>query len=543
MTTRGRFAAVCVMLATLTVALGACTGNKTGDSSSGQSTASAPAETSAAATTSTSETGTDSTQTETQSPVRDKITIAIPQDLDSIDPHIANAAGTREILFNVFEGLVKPDENGDLVPAIAEQYEISEDATTYTFTLREGVLFHDGTPVTAQDVVYSIERCADESDAATYVSAFSAIASVTAADDRTVEIVLNQPDSEFLAQLTTAVLPESHTDTERTAIGTGPYRLTGWTPQQNVTLTRFDDYWDTAHAAQIKDVVLKIDTDPNTVAMELESGAVDMFCRLTPDQMAQLEGNDKLDIYDGTMNLVVAVYLNNSHEPFRDVRVRQALSMAVNKQEIMDFMFEGKGEPLASSVYPAFAKYYDASLNDVYTNDTEAAKALLAEAGYPDGFTFSVTVPSNYDQYKDMSEILREQFAQIGVTMEIQLIEWNSWLSDVYTNRDYEATIVGVDASTLTAAALLARFSSDAGNNFVNFASADYDAAFAQAQAAIDDDEKTALYKDCARILTEEAASVYLMDMPSYTALNKAFTGYVYYPLYVQDFTKLRAAE
>ena len=539
MTKRRRFAAVFCLLATVTVALAACTGNTSGNGSSGPTTPSDTAQSAASADSAATSSSADSTATEV-APERETITIAIPQDLDALDPHKAAAAGTREVLFNVFEGLVKPDENGDLIPAVASDWTISDDATVYTFTIREGMKYHDGTEVSAQDVVYSITRCMDDATASPYQTGLASIDTVEANDAGEVVITLSAPDSEFLTQLTCAVIPEAAGDPETNPVGTGPYKYVSRAPRQNLILEAFDDYWDKDRAAQIKYVECKIEADANTIAMGLESGSIDMFCRLTPEQLDVLREVDSLEITEGPMNLVVAVYLNNAHTPFDDVRVRQALSYALNKQEIMDFLFDGAGTPIGSSMFPAFGKYYDDTLKDLYTTDMAKAKELLAEAGYADGFTFTIQVPSNYQQYVDMSEILREQFAQIGVTMEIQLIEWSSWLEDVYGGRGYEATIVGVDASTLAASALLARFCSDASNNFVNFKSDEYDRVFAEAKAAVDDDEKTERYIECTRILAEEAANVYIMDMPSYTALNRDFTGYAFYPLYVQDFAKLQ---
>ena len=537
--TKRRFAAVCVMLATMTVALAACNkGNTSGTGSSGATTPSDTAASAASAEAAATGNGADSTSTET-APERDTITIAIPQDLDALDPHKATAAGTREVLFNVFEGLVKPDVNGDLIPAIASEWTISDDAVTYTFTIREGVKYHDGTEVTAEDVVYSVNRCLEDATASPYQTGLQSIDTIEVNGDGQVVITLSAPDSEFLTQCTCPVVPEAAGDPEKNPVGTGPYKYVSRSPRQNVVLEAFADYWDADNAASVQTVELKIEADGNTIAMGLESGAIDMFCRLTPEQMDVLKSVDSLEITEGAMNLVVAVYLNNAVAPLDDARVRQALCYALDRQEIMDFMFEGAGTPIGSSMFPGFGKYYDDSLKDLYPTDADAAKKLLAEAGYPDGFTFTISVPSNYQQYVDMSEILREQFAAIGVTMEIQLIEWASWLEDVYAGRNYEATIVGVDASTLAASALLSRFRSDASGNFVNFKSEAYDSTFDAAKASIDDDEKTKLYIECTKILAEEAANVYIMDMPSYTALNKDFTGYAFYPLYVQDFAKL----
>lgn len=464
-----------------------------------------------------------------------QITIGIPQDVDSLDPHKAVAAGTKEVLFNVFEGLVKPDSEGNLNDAVAESHTISEDGRVYTFTLREGVKFHDGTPVTAQDVKYSIDRCSSTENGEPLVSAFASIDSVNIIDEKTVEIVLKEGDTDFLPYLTTAVIPEHNASPESTPVGTGPYKYVSRSPQENVILEKFDEYWGTP--ANIETVKLQVVANADTIVTGLNGGSIDMFARVTQAQAEQLSGD--FEVLEGTMNLVQAMYLNNAKAPFDQKQVRQALCYAVDPQAVMDMISDGKGARIGSSMFPAFGKYYMEELNDLYAANVEKAKELLAQAGYPDGFSFTLTVPSNYQQHIDTAQVVAEQLKQIGVTANIQLVEWETWLSEVYTNRNYEATVVGVDAASLTASALLERFTSDAANNFINFDSAAYDEAYAAAKASVDDEVKTGYYKECERILAEEAANVYIQDLPSFVALNKKYGGYEFYPLYVQDFAKL----
>ncbi len=469
------------------------------------------------------------------------ITIGIPQDIeDSLDPHYAEAAGTREILFNIYEGLVKPNSNGELVPAIASEYSVDDEGKTYTFTLRKGVKFHNGKTVTAEDVVTSIKRCADTADGNPLVAAFSNVSDVSASDDSTVVITLKEADTDFISYLTVAILPAEYIAGDDTAlVGTGPYMFVSRSPQENIILKSFKDYW--GDKAYIENVILKVVSNPDTIVMNLEGGSIDMFARVTSAQAAQL--SDKFNVEEGTMNLVQALYLNNAAKPFDDVRVRQALCYAIDPQEIMDFAFDGIGSEIGSSMFPSFGKYFMPELNDVYNQDIEKAKALLAEAGYPDGFEFTIKVPSNYTQHVDTAQVLKEEFKKIGVTANIELIEWNTWLSDVYSGRDYEGTVIGVDASSLTPRALLSRYQSEAGNNFSNFNSKAYDEAYAAALASTDDAVQTDCYKQCERILTEEAANVYIQDPAELVALNKKYTGYEFYPLYAQDFSKIRLAD
>jgi len=520
-----------VVLSTLTLTLGGCSSKKAEESVTQENATESGS-------TEGDNASQDSAETEDTADLSE-ITIGIPQDISGLDPHTVTGAGTKEILFNIYEGLVKPDAEGNLNPAVASEYTISDDGTVYSFTLRDGIKFHDGSQVTVEDIKYSIERNAGTDGSEPLISAFSNIESVDIVDDSHVDIKLKEANTEFLAYLTVAIIPASNTDTEGNPIGTGPYMYVSRSPQENVILTRFDDYW--GDAAYIKDVTLKIESNPDSIVMDLEGGSIDMYARLTSTQISQLSEN--FDVYEGTMNLVQAMFLNNAAQPFNDVRVRQALCYAIDPQTIMDFVSDGMGTEIGSGVFPAFTKYYMPELTETYNQDIDKAKELLTEAGYPDGFEFTITVPSNYTQHVDTAQVIVEQLKEIGVTANIQEIEWNSWLSDVYTDRNYEATVVGLDASTLTGYALFSRYESSAHNNFLNYSNADYDAAFANAIGTAADDAKTEYYKECEKILSEDAAAVYIQDLPEFVALNKKYTGYEFYPLYVQDIAKIRPAE
>ncbi len=469
-----------------------------------------------------------------------QITIGIPQDVeDSLDPHEAVAAGTEEVFFNIYEGLVKPDSDGNLNPAIASDYKVSDDMKTYTFTLREGVKFHSGKEVTVEDVVYSIKRCSDENDPVKLVAAFLNIESIETADDKTVIIHLKEPNADFLCDMTTAIIPASNESPSTVSDGTGPYMFVSHAPQESFVMERFEDYW--GEPAHIKNVTLKVCANPDSLVMELNGGSIDMMARVTSTQAAQL--NDNFNVLEGTMNLVQALYLNNGVEPFNDVRVRQALCYAVDKQYVLDMTADGYGTPIGSSMFPAFGKYYLPELADYYTKDIDKAKELLAEAGYGDGFTFTIKAPSNYTQHVEAAQVIAEALKEIGVTAEIELIEWETWLADVYSGRDFEATVVGLDASTLAASSMLLRFNSDSSKNFINYNNPDFDAAYARAASSTDDAVRTEAFKECERILTETAANVYIQDMAEFVALDKKYAGYEFYPLYVQDFSKLYIVE
>ncbi len=437
----------------------------------------------------------------------DEIVFGIAQDLDDdLDPHKMISAGTKEIMFNVFEGLLKPTTEGELAPALCESYEISADRLSYTFKIRQGVKFHNGSPLTADDVVYSLLRLRDEG----LNAGFAIVASVEKTDESTVVIKLSEPSVEF----PTFISREA---------------------QENIVLERFDDYW--GEKAGVQKVTLKIIENADSLILSLQSGAVDVASHLTAAQIAQL--GDGFTAETDTMKLVQALYLNNAVKPFDDIRVRQALCYAIDKYEIINTVFGGYGSPIGSSMYPAFSKYFLPELTDYYMHDVEKAKSLLSEAGYPDGFSMTITVPSNYQPHIDTATVIVKQLKEVGINAELRLVEWASWLEDVYGNRDFESTVVGFDASQMTARALLERFTSTHKRDFINYSSETYDELFARAMVTYDDLEQTEIYKAMERELTENAANVYIQDIADMVAVRKDISGVRFYPIDVIDLSGL----
>ena len=463
-----------------------------------------------------------------------EITVGIAQDLDdSLDPHQTVAAGTREVLFNIFEGLVKPNSDGEMIPAVAEKYTLSEDGTTYTFTLREGVKFHNGQTVTAEDVVYSINRCAavPEGQEKPLVAAFSAVKSVEALDEKTVAVTIAQRDLEFISYMTAAIIPADYENQDTAPVGTGPFKFVSRTPQQDFVMERFEDYWGAP--AWLDKVTYKICENADALVMNLNGGSIDLCAHLTSAQASQL--NQSFQVLEGTMNLVQAIYLNNQAKPFDNQLVRQALCYAIDRQGIMDMVADGHGTAVGSSIYPAFTKYFLPELVDKYPHSVEKAKELLAQAGYPNGFDMTISVPNNYQPHMDTAEVVAEQLREAGINVTIQPVEWSTWLDTIYNGRQFQATVVGVDAANMTARAMLERFTSDYGKNFINYNNPAYDALFQQAINAQDEAEQTDLYKQMETMLADTAANVYIQDLCDLVAMRQDLGGLKFYPIYVLD--------
>ena len=465
-----------------------------------------------------------------------EITVGISQDLDnSLDPYVSTAAGTREVMFNVFEGLVKPDSEGNFVPAVASAVEVSPDGLTYSFTLRDGVVFHNGAACTMDDVLYSFETCAATSVYSNVVAALSAVVE-TKTEGNVISFTLAEPNSDFLSAVSSVyILPKDYADQATIPVGTGPFKFVSRSVQENFILEKHEAYY--GEGAKVDKVTYKIYEDSTALFNALDSGALDLVAHLTMDQVNNLSNG--YTVLEGTMNLVQAIYLNNAAEPFNNELVRQALCYAVDVDAMLGLTADGHGTKVGSSMYPAFGKYFEESLAEAYPHDPDKAKQLLAEAGYADGLSFTIKVPSNYQPHVDTAVVLVEQLKQAGITAEIQLVDWNTWLEDVYAGRDFQATVVGFDASILSPTALLARWVSDSSKNMIGFHSAEYDATYAQALVTVDDAQQTALFKRCLEILSEDAANVYLQDLADFVAINPQLEGFEFYPLYVIDMSKL----
>lgn len=465
------------------------------------------------------------------------VVVGITNDMDSLDPHKAVAAGTGEVLYNIFDGLVKADENGVMQPALASEFAISEDALTYTFKLRDGVKFHNGKEVTADDVIYSIKRVAgmlDEKDIKV-ISAFSVIKDITAGSDgKEVVVSLSEPNTELIYYFNTAIIPADYDGQESSPVGAGPFKFVSYSPMESVVVERFDDYYGEKPA--LDGATFKIYASVDDAFMELLAGGIDIFPYLSYDQTQQL--GEEYTIETGQQSLAEGLYLNNEYEPLSDVRVRQALSYAVDFEEIDKVVTGGVSHTLKTAMFPTFKEYYDDTTESYYPHDTEKAKALLKDAGYED-LALEITIPNNYQLHISIAEILVDQLAKAGIKATVKQVDWSTWLSDVYAGHNYQATVIALDA-TMAPADVLRYYRSGHRSNFVNFNHDEFDKLYDSALAAVDQEEKVKLYKQCENYLTENAASVYLMSPSIMVAVSSKLEGYTFYPIYVQDLSRIK---
>lgn len=464
------------------------------------------------------------------------VIVGITQEPDFLDPYLAEAAGTKEVFYNVFEGLLKLETDGRFKPLLSTDYNVGEDGLSYVFDIREGVLFHNGEEMTVEDVVYSISRGAGLIDGTTYIPQFSVIESVTSAGLQ-VTVQLSRRDMDLLGFFTNAIIPADYEDQATSPVGTGPFTFGEYVQQQRVTLNQFEDYWQDG-LPHLDEVEFRILPSADSAFVDLEAGRIDIFPYLTADKGRQLEAD--FNLYQAESNMVQIWALNNAVEPLNDVRVRQALNLAIDKQEIIDLVMFGYGEPIFSGMSPAMGDYYNGNLSTADggepadTADVEAARALLLDAGYPDGFELTISVPSNYVVHVQTGEVIVQQLSEIGIDASLEPVDWGTWLERIYSGRSYQSTIIAL-TSVYSPSDVMDRYVSDSDSNFINFNSADYDAVWNGLSELYEHEDRVAAYHELQQILYDEAASVYIQDPATLTAVKKELDGYTIYPQYVQD--------
>ena len=292
------------------------------------------------------------------------------------------------------------------------------------------------------------------------------------------------------------------------------------------------NYWQEG-LPYLDKVEFKIINSPDTALLNLQGGSIDIYPYLTDSQANELKGS--FQILSAPSDVVQALFLNNAVEPLNNVKIRQAICYAVDKESVNAFVAGGNAMQIGSAMLPALKDYY-VELNDVYgtTANLEKAKQLMTEAGYPNGFDLEITVPSNYAFHMQTAEVVVEQLKAAGINAKINAVEWNTWLTECYQGRQYESTICGITCD-MTPGYLLNRFQSESSKNFINYKNPEYDEVFKKAQASLDLQEKGKYYGQLQEMLTKDAGTAFLLVPPITIAMKKELGGYKFYPVYVQD--------
>ncbi|MFC6488717.1 ABC transporter substrate-binding protein [Nitratireductor sp. GCM10026969] len=466
---------------------------------------------------------------------RGDIVLGVVLEPPHLDPTAGAAAAIDEIVYaNVFEGLTRIGPDGQVRPALAESWEISDDGTTYTFTLQKGVTFHDGTAFNADDVKFSLERAMAEDSTNAQKVLFSAIAAVEAVDPTTVKVRLKHPQGSFLNNMgwgdAVIVAPESAATNKEHPVGTGPFMFDDWARGASVTLVKNPDYW--GEPAALEKAEFRFIPDAAAAVPALLSGDVHAFPNLQAgDALPQFEADPRFEVVIGVTEGETILATNNGKKPFDQLKVRQAIAHALDRDDIILGATSGNGVPIGSHFSPANEAYLD--LTDTYPHDVEKAKALLTEAGYPDGFTATLKLPPP-PYARQAGEIVASQLRAVGIDLEIVPVEWAQWLEQVFTNKDYDLTIIShTEPNDIN---IYAR-----DDYYFNYDNPAFDAVMEELERTADPEERKALYGQAQRIIAEDAVNGFLFQLPKVGVWDARLEGlWENMPIQANDLTQVR---
>lgn len=445
-------------------------------------------------------------------PPTSEVTLAVQLLPDNLDIRTTSGAALDQLLIdNVYEGLVSRDASGTISPALATEWNVSDDKLTYTFTLASGATFSNGDDLTSADVVWSINDLIDNELKDS--EALASVDSVTGDGDERVVVTLTAPDPTLLYNLAGRaglVLDEdADNDLQSTAIGSGPYLVEEFNAGDSVVLVRNEDYW--GEKAKIGTAVFQLFADSNAILNALNEGTV-QFGAVDRNLQAQIADNSQFSLEEGFASDKFTLAFNNAVAPFTDIRVRQAIRAAIDHDAIIEAV--GGGKTLFGPIVESDPGYED--LSDVAPHDVTEAKKLLADAGYADGLALTLTIPAFYGS--TVTDLLTSQLAEAGIDLTVNQVEFSAWLNDVYTNHDYQLSIVDHAEA----------------RDFANWANPDYYFGYDNAEVqklwneattSTSDEAYAAALTEAARIVSEDAAADWLYNPTTLVAVDTRLSG------------------
>ncbi len=367
-----------------------------------------------------------------------------------LDPHVNSGLSSGTIKMNVYEGLVKYGHGGTIVPALAERWGLVGQ-NQYVFHLRKGVRFHNGDPLTADDVKFSFDRILDPKVGGSLRGNFAVIKSVEVMDPATVKIVLTQPFSPFLAYLAQPYagivdrkFVQGGAILRATMIGTGPFKFVSWDPGQRVRLVRNPEYWvkDRPYLDAIAFVPFG---DDQTRLTALRAGDIMLMDFVPQEQMITIERDKALKLY-ADVGIFMCLIFNPQRKPYDDVRVRQAIAYGIDRDAVVKTIFDGRGSPITGDVIPKSWWSYNRATEGMYTFNPEKARALLREAGYPNGVKITLLAPITYSLHTRTAQVVQASLAKAGIQAQLDLPEWAVVLKR-HNEGDYGSEVRGLTAS------------------------------------------------------------------------------------------------
>ena len=457
---------------------------------------------------------------------KNTLTWAQGADVTSLDPHQGKETPAVQVNTQIFDTLVTVDpETNEVVPQIAESWEQTDDQT-YVFKIREGIKFHDGSDLTAEDVKFSLDR-ARNSAAVSYIVNF--IEEVTVDDDHTVTVKTTAPYAPTLRNLAipfAAIVPKAVVEADENAfiqnpVGSGPYKFVEWNHGDHVTLKAFDDYY--AGKPETENLIIP-ETSQRTIA--LETGEVDLAYDLAVNDIPKVNSDDKLTVYEIPSLTCWYVSMNMNKKPFDNPKVREAMSMAIDRQTIIDTINAGSGQTADAIIAPAVFGYYSTGVKEY--NPTKA-KELLAEAGYPNGFSTTLWVNDNQSRI-EMCQAMQAMLLEVGVQCNLEVLEFGSFISRT-TAGDHDLAYFGWTTSSGDADysyySLEHSTQQGAAGNRSFLADPDVDKLIEEARSNTNEEERKELYKELAIKLDEINNNIPVYYSSINVGANKKVEGFV----------------
>ena len=471
----------------------------------------------------------------------DTLRVLLSSQLTTLEPQDTTDTDSAAVRYQIYNGLLKMTEAGEPVADLAESWEISDDGRVYTFTLQDGVTFHDGTELNAEAVVTSFERLiAEERDTSASAYFKPIMEDVRAVDPTTVEFTLNEPFAPFLNTLahpaahivSPAAVEQYGDDLGQNPVGTGPYQFVEWVRGERLVLEAFEDYF--GGTPNLSRIEYSIVPEAATRVALLETGEADVILRVTPDEAARLAEEPGINLKTTSTARAIFMAINTTRAPFDDKSVRQALNYAIDARAIVDALFGSETPVLDSPLAPNVFGYVSTR---TYGHDPEQAQSLLEEAGYaPGDITVNLWSPNGrYVQDATVAQAVAQQLEDFGFEVDLRLFgDFSEYIEVAFVEDRGDVMLLGWAPSTLEAeGGLYQVLHGDRANAFANNAgydNPDFNALVEEARAATTEEDRLDLYGQAQEIVMEDAPWLFLYAQPVITGTREDVSGVVVLP-------------
>ncbi len=464
------------------------------------------------------------------------LTVCQPAEPPGLDPTANTAAAIDRVVFaNIYEGLIKINSNGEFIPGLAKNWDISEDGKIYTFHLRHNVKFHDGEPFDSKTAKWNLERAAGTDTINPHPEYFRGIAKIETPDPFTLIVTLKDVDALFIAHMAegdAVMLPvKAYKTAKSNPVGTGPFQFVKWVRGDRVEMKRFPGYWN-PELPYLDKVVFKFIGDASAQVAALKSGDIDVISYIAaPESALALSKDFRFRVNSGTTTSEVIMSTNNKAKPFDNKLVRQAMAYAIDRPTIVALIMFGYGTPIGSHWSPSTPYYVD--LTGRFPYNPEKARELLAKAGYPDGFTATIKLPAIYSYSPRAGEVIADMLAKVGIKLKVEIVEWGQWIDRIFKKKEYQLTLIGHSEAW------------DIGiyanpNYYFQYDSKKFQDTYARALKAPNEAQKAKLFGECQKIISDDAVNGYLFSAPALSATKASVMGWwKNYPTIAIDCTQV----